>query len=354
MDIAEAVLSPYHKRAAVTLFGNVLRLSDVAGGVKYLAFITLTFQKDVRDHLEASKCYKSFNSNWFSKNTDYGLYINTKELQESRGVWHYHLIVQVYEDILTGFDFSAFHEWLKGNNRFKSPCPTGSPHFIRLWQELGEAVVKYGFGKITAIEPIQSNQEAVARYIGGYIGKTVSRRTDQEKGVKLVVYPQGWLRNSPKFSWNTKNGAEWRRKLGLFAKLHGCTEMWQLTDKLGKNWAYKNAHEIFNIDQILMEHKVDEWQYLPDETRISRQTGEIQSKEEWQYKAVVMEVWQRNKEQKRQLLREQAMGIAKIDTFTKGEKHKKRMSKTQKAIEEAKRDYLEYRRWLKRLPDAPF
>ena len=354
LDLAKSVLSPYYKRAAATLAANVLRLSKESKGISHLAFVTLTFKRNVRDHLEASRCFNSFNSNSFSKNPDYGTYINTKELQDARGVWHYHLIVEVKEDILTGFDFPAFREWLVGNNRFKSPCPTGSPYFLRLWKELGEDVQRYGFGKICSIEPIQSNEEAIARYIGGYIGKTIHRRTKQEKGVRLVNYPKGWVRNSPKFSWNTSNAAEWRRKMAIFAKYQGCDEMYQLSAKLGPGWVYKNFETIMKIDEIYLEHRMDDWKYVPGGDRIHQETGEYQTKEQQQYRDIIFKAIQDNQKQKRELLRAEALGICKTNNHTEVQRKKKQKEKSKKVVEDAKTEHLAFYSWLKKLPPAPF
>lgn len=336
-ELSQAILSPYYKRAAQTLYANVMRLAGQSKGIGHLAFITLTFSEDVRNHLEASRRWNSFNSNSFSSSPDFGTYINTKELQDRRKVWHYHIIVQVKEDIRQGFDFPAFREWLKGNNRFHRPCPTGSPYFLKLWSDLNEDAQRYGFGKITSIEPIESTEEAVSRYIGGYIGKTLGRRTDQEKGVRLVNYPKGWVRNSPKFAWNTSNSAEWRRKVAVFAKMHGCEELYQLSEKLGSNWAYKYLEEIIKIDEIYLEHRTDDWKFQKDGTRISRHTGEQQTTEQMVYQDMLFKAMKRNQEQKRQRLREEAAG-ANQWRMTENQITKKRQEKekTSHQIEQCK------------------
>lgn len=309
MGVATAVLSPYYKRAAQTLYSNVMRISKESKGIGYLAFITLTFKNNVRDHLEASRCWKSANSHWFAPNPDFGTYINTRELQEKRRmVWHYHIIAEVQEDIREGFDFPAFREWLKGNNRFKGPCPTGSPYFLRLWKELNEAVPHYGFGIINSIEPIETNEEMISRYIGGYIGKTIGRRSEQQKGVRLVNYPKGWVRNSPKFSWNTANAAEWRRKVAKFASVHGCTDFYQLSQLLGRNWAYKYLKDILNVDENHLESRIDDWRIEEDGSRISRHTGEIQTEEQRAYQDTIFKAIQNNQQQKDARLKADAAG----------------------------------------------
>lgn len=330
MDLASAVLSPYYKRSAQTLYSNVMRLTQESKSIGHLAFITITFKRNVQDHLEASRCWKSANSNWFSPNPDYGTYINTKELQEKRRmVWHYHIIAEVGEDIREGFDFDLFAWWLKGNNRFKHPCPTGSPYFHRLWKELNEVMPSYGFGYINSIEPIRTTEEAVSRYIGGYIGKTIGRRSEQEKGVRLVNYPKGWLRNSPKFSWNTSNAAEWRRKVSKFANIHGCSEFYQISQRLGPNWAYKYLEDIVNVDLNHLESKVEDFVYQEDGSRISRHTGQIRTAQEIAYQDTIFKAIQNNQKQKRERLKAEAAGT--IDwRLTENQISKSRKEKEQR------------------------
>ena len=252
-----SVLSPYHKKAAQTLFLNVSRLVNEVPDIGHIAFLTLTFKDNVTDHKEAYRRYRSWNTNYFSKHPAFGHYINTKEVQ-SRGAWHFHILIQLTGNIRDGFDFEAYREWLEGNNRFNKKCPTGNAFLRDLWADLRENLEPYGLGKIHSLEPIESTAEAIGRYVGKYISKHIENRTEDQKGVRLVNYSRGWLRNSVKFAWNTDNSHEWRRKLAKFADWLGCSEMYQLSEKLGPGWVYKYLDDIIAIDLICLEKLVND------------------------------------------------------------------------------------------------
>lgn len=239
------LLSPYHKRQAHTLFANVHRLvTKVAPTVGHVGFLTITTPDNLTDNAELRKRFRSFLTNFLTPHPDFGEWVNTKEVQK-RGAWHLHLVIVLSQDIRDGVDFEQIAE---GN------YSSASPYLRRLWKELREALPLYGFGR-SELLPVKAGPDAIARYVGKYISKHIGSRTEENKGVRLVSYSQGWTRNSCRFAWNTKNASEWRRKLALFAERHGCQEFYQLSAKLGQGWAYRYAQDIFDIDQVLVEEK---------------------------------------------------------------------------------------------------
>lgn len=167
-------------------------------------------------------------------------------------------MVQLKFDIRDGFDFGAYREWLEGNNRFNKRCPTGNASLRSLWADFRENLEPYGLGKIHSLEPIESNAEAIGRYVGKYISKHIGNRTEEQKGVRLVNYSRGWLRNSVKFAWNTDNAFVWRRKLAKYAASLGCTELYQLNEKLGPGWVYKYLDDIIAIEITTIERLVND------------------------------------------------------------------------------------------------
>lgn len=248
------ILPAYHKKQAHLLFSKVHRLIEyVAPSIHHVAFLTLTFADNVTDNKEASRRWDSFNTHFLKPHPEYGSWILTKEVQ-TRGAWHYHILIETKGDVLTGFDFDAYREWLTGNNRFHSPCPTGNDYIRSLWSELLPALTSHNFGMIFSLEPIASNAEAMGRYVGKYISKHIANRDPDHKGVRLISSSQGLGGGNMHFAWNNKNAAEWRRKLALFAQVHGCDDLYQLADKLGPRWAYIHQDDICNIDRILEEN----------------------------------------------------------------------------------------------------
>ena len=237
------LLSPYHKKAAQTLFLNVRRLiTKEAQSINHVAFLTLTFPDNVTDHKEAHEKFRSFRTNYLSKHEAFGSWVHVKERQK-RGAWHYHMIVVLKGDIRSGVNWE---ELAKGNYR------SANPYLRALWQDLRENLEKYGFGR-SELLPVRSNEEAMGRYIGKYISKHMGQREENDKGVRLVNYSRDWVKNSVKFAWNTSNAHEWRRKLARFAKSLGCEEIYQLSEKLGPGWVYKYLDDIMFIDQTCLE-----------------------------------------------------------------------------------------------------
>lgn len=238
-----SLLSPYHKRAAQTLFLNVQRLiTKEAPDVNHVGFLTLTFPDNVTDHKEAYRRFRSFNTNYLSKHPAFGEWVHVKERQK-RGAWHYHLIIVLSGDIRSGINWE---ELSRGVYR------SANPYLKALWKDLRENLHKYGLGRPELL-PIRSNEEAMARYIGKYISKHMGQREEDDKGVRLVNYSRNWVKNSVNFAWNTKNAQEWRRKLEKFAKTLGCTELYQLSEKLGPGWVHKYLDDIIEIDQASFE-----------------------------------------------------------------------------------------------------
>lgn len=237
-----SLLTAHHKRQAQTLFLNTARIIENAASIGHIGFLTLTFPDNVTDHREAYKRFRSFNTHFLAPHYDFVDWLCVKERQK-RGSWHYHLVVSLSDDIREGVDFDQLE---------KGDYSSAGPKLRDLWQQLREALPKYGFGR-SELLPIRSNAQAMGRYIGKYISKHIGGREDRDKGVRLVNYSRGWVKNSVRFSWHTKNAAEWRRKLSLFAQYMGCSELYQLSELLGSGWAYRYVQDIMDIDFTLLE-----------------------------------------------------------------------------------------------------
>jgi len=245
------ILKPYYKKAAHILYANTDRLISQAKSVNHVGFLTLTFPDNVIEAKEAYKRFRSFNTNYLKPNPDYGEWISAKERQK-RGSWHYHLLIQTAHDIRTGINFK---ELAQGN------YSSANASLKALWKSNREALPKYGLGR-SELLPIRTNQEAMARYLGKYISKHIGCRTAQDSGVRLVNYSRNWSKNSIRFSWNTDNAKEWRRKVALFAKLSHCEDTSALSQKWGKNWAYNCIDMIMGIDH-LHQNLLEEAKELP-------------------------------------------------------------------------------------------
>lgn len=238
------ILKPYWKKAAHTLFSNSSRLITESKSINHVGFLTITFADNVTDPKEAYNRFRSFNTHYLKPSPDYGEWIAVKERQK-RGAWHYHLLIQTTHDIRTGINFEelAQGKYSSANQNLKS-----------LWKSNRDNFPKYRLGR-SELLPIRTNEDAVARYLGKYISKHLGCRTAQDRGVRLVNYSRNWSKNSSRFSWNTEGSKEWRRKLQIFANMHGCPTLYALKMKLGPNWAYWYSDVIYRIDEAVKENE---------------------------------------------------------------------------------------------------
>lgn len=335
-----SLLSPYHKKAAHTLHVNVERLIMEAASLGHVGFLTLTFKENLTDNKTASRRFNTFNSHFLNADPRFGTKIIVKEPQ-SRGAWHYHILIQLSQDIRTGFDYEAIK-----NHDYSS----ASTYLRQLWKDIREACEAYGFGRSELI-PVKSNAEAMGYYLGKYISKGIGQRSEEQKNVRLVNYTKGWTRNSAKFVWNTANTAQWRKKLSLFAKIHGCQDLYQLTDKLGPNWAYRFLEDIINVSDAAADH-YEHYRYLPDGTRIDRETGEAITTE---FTDPIFKRIHDNDKNKTQLLHAEVLGLVPPKlTFQHWQKTQRKKEHAKNEVQRAKSEFVEFRAWLKTLPPAPF
>ena len=65
-------------------------------------------------------------------------------------------------------------------------------------------------------------------------------RPESAKGARLVTYSKDFPRKivGHAWQWNTERSHLWRRKVEIFAKLHGITEFEGLTKAFGPKWAF--------------------------------------------------------------------------------------------------------------------
>ena len=233
-------LTPQNKKQIHALYENSRYLINTAKSVGHIGFLTLTFQKNIKDAKKASKCFNSLNNHFIRKDPRFLRWISVRERQQ-RGAWHYHLLIELSEDIRTGFDFEAV---ALGN------YDSVSPYLRSLWSDLRKKVICYGFGKIVELKPIQTSCEQVSRYMAKYMSKHFEKREERDKGVRLVSYSQCWRKCTTNFAWNTENSRLWRENVKRFAHLSECENMDDLKRKYGGNWAYIYADVIMNIDEI--------------------------------------------------------------------------------------------------------
>ena len=196
-------------------------------GPDNVGFLTLTFPDNVTDHKEAQSRFNSMASNYLRSR--FGGYILVKERQK-RGAWHYHLLIDTRQPIRTQ------GRWI--GKKFRA----NHPQLTALWAELRQKMAVYGFGRHELL-PIRTTAAQMARYMGKYLSKTLSRPRDprdQGARIKLVVYAQSVRRAiAGRFGWAGPRSAELRHEVQLVAQLYfDSKNEEQISDMLGHRWAF--------------------------------------------------------------------------------------------------------------------
>lgn len=224
----------YLAKSAAVLHTNTAAFCSRVG-IERVGFLTLTFADHVLCPREAQKRFNSLATHVLRPR--YGSYIRVLERQKS-GRIHYHLLVACPDDIRTGADFAAFGE---GDYRSASRALRGE---WRFWRETAR---EYGFGR-TELLPVRTCSEAVASYVGKYIGKHFRVREPRDKRVRLVSYSGERVANV-RFSWASDPKRRRLRRGALVRALHAAGHISSPTpeamrSRYGKRWVWEWADVI--------------------------------------------------------------------------------------------------------------
>lgn len=150
-----ALIRAATKRSIFRLSVNVKGLCD-AYGIDQIGLLTLTFRDNV---VCAKTAQRRFNNLFSNQLRDrYDEYVCVSQRQ-SRGAWHFHLVVPMPTDIRTGFNFEEVRR-----GKYVSACK----YLKNEWKHLGKICPRYGFGRFE-LKPIEKSPEALAMYLADYI-----------------------------------------------------------------------------------------------------------------------------------------------------------------------------------------
>jgi hypothetical protein len=236
-------------------------------GVGKIGFLTLTFAEHIICHKVAQKRLNSLLTNII--NHHYPDYIGCVERQKS-GRIHYHILLVMPEDIREGFNFKAAAD---------KDYSSASPYLRSQWAFWRRTAKSYGFGR-TELLPVKTNMDAMAKYVGKYIGKHMDNRHKSDKGARLVRFSRGARSGTTNFMFVSKGSADWRRKVKTFVQIvndtfeqrpsaarlahsplvidksmleqstvtkRTVTSMQEMTEVLGPKWAYNNREFILSL-----------------------------------------------------------------------------------------------------------
>jgi hypothetical protein len=256
-ELVEAInqLTGAHKKTAFKLQHNVRALVQKYG-IEHMVVCTVTHAQFCGDAKASQRKWHSFVTGYLNKHYK-GRWLRVLERCES-GCIHYHVLIAVPDDVRTGFDFEAYRR-ARQAYRIGGKCSefqrqrviwkrSRNAALIKGFEDFRAACQRHGFGKCIDFLPVLSNADAVAYYVGKYISKHIGHRLPADKGVRLIAYARGVGKASGALAWNSPGAWLWRRKLGALAAEVGATNLKQLGNLLGKNWAYKFQASIMAID----------------------------------------------------------------------------------------------------------
>jgi hypothetical protein len=223
-------LSSYHQKVAFALEHNVMLLCN-RFGLTNIGFLTLTFKDNVQCIKEAQARLHSLTTHVLKKR--YQQFITIVERQQT-GRIHFHLILALNDDIRTGFNFDEARRrrYCSANGALKAEW--------RFWRQV---TVKYRFGRHELL-PVRTTAEAVAKYVGKFVGSNIRHRRAEDKGARLVRYSWGARSVSTRFAWNSKGARQWRQKLSVFAQATKISTYDGFYLRFGRGWAYRLKHYI--------------------------------------------------------------------------------------------------------------
>ena len=229
-------------RTAEALAGNVAAIAALVG-IERVGFFTITLADDLsyydaRDWREAQRRLH----NWLRKGLPgtFGAgarWLSVVEPQHVRGAIHWHFLIECPGDIRTGFNWDSARA-----GRWRE---TGASACLkRLWAKLRKGLPAYGLGRHELL-PVRSSAEAIACYVGKYIGKSVGQESWHEHvdgkvrpwRARRVRYSQGWRRWSGQFM-SVEAGREWRIAVARVAAECRFNDLRDFRERLGPRWAF--------------------------------------------------------------------------------------------------------------------
>lgn len=260
-DKEPSKLTPYQRKNAYSINENLAHLVGIFGLAR-IGFLTLTFPKDLTLK-EANRRLNSLARRFLDAH--FVTWVCVREFTKG-GRPHFHLVVVCRVDIREGFNFENLTRlaWLtarserrrkhaleiKSLSRSLSPCPA----LKALWAELRRVLPLYQFGR-HELAPVRKTGAALARYVGGYIRKSMDFRPVEAKGARMVTYARSFPRKVVGHGWsfNTEGARFWRMKVAAFAAIHRVKDLDVMAKRYGPRWAWwlRDLIESINLIPIL-------------------------------------------------------------------------------------------------------
>lgn len=247
----QIALTPYHRKAIFALRENLqAHIEDCS--VDRVGFLTVSFKKKVFEFKVATKRFHSFvSSDAFS--SLFGKWYRVAE-QHKDGSWHFHMLVECFRDIRSGFDWD---HWKAAKRSFKENKGISYAHLakccamdhpIRIyWHGLVKLQERSSSVGRCQMEPLRSNSEGCGKYLSKYLDKgfqtnRINAELQKRKVERRRLVGKGGKANraaSSRFSWNSCGGMLWRARLAKIADHFGFEDLDRFAKRWGPRWAYK-------------------------------------------------------------------------------------------------------------------
>jgi hypothetical protein len=243
--------SSYNGKVEFALTKNIQKFIKDSG-LDNVGFLTLTFKNKVFKPSKATTIFNRLNTRVNKK--FFRGWIRVLEQHED-GSLHLHLVVDLGQDIRTGFDFVAFDaSRMALNHKGQSPSvydticsATGEDHPLRsIFTQLQKRLRGYGFGRIE-LTPVRSDTDAVPNYMT----KILKQGLELKQRSKSRIRSWAMSRNVKRavrlpFAWTSARAQLWRRKVAAFAEHLGCHDLDEMTALAGPRWLH-------NYKAVIME-----------------------------------------------------------------------------------------------------
>jgi hypothetical protein len=248
--------------AAAALKKNLHHFISVVGE-ENVGFMLLTF----REPIDIREARHRLNNAW--RRYFRAIFGHSITVVETTKAWrpHIHMIVELFDDIRNGFDFQAYADYRHRNEVANGCGPRlsckerralrdaipANPFLRAIWHTLDAGLTDFGFGPVFDLFPIETNEDALAKYLSKQFLGGIPRQRACDKGARLITYSRGCPRAVPP-GWKPPS-IWWKRRIEALLRVFMFRDTAQLQERLGKRWAYP----ILQLMHALEERRPERW-----------------------------------------------------------------------------------------------
>lgn len=216
--------------------------------VCHVLFITLTFSRFVFNPQEAHRRLNSFMNKVRKRNPSYIWVLGCHD----NGGLHYHLLVNVDFDSLTGTNLTTWSSPLNDDPRKRDQEQRNAMNpALRSESDWWTTTARrYGFGRVE-VAPIYSTPEAIRKYLLKQAPAACRGALANRRNTRFWACSRDLKSGTTNFSWNTDGAKLHRQRLREWGAERGCASYEELRQKLGPKWGYQ-----FHCDMLREQNEL--------------------------------------------------------------------------------------------------